>query len=417
MFDLSNPQKREQVLVIVAGIVLCLIVMMVLPGQFGELTRLGNDRERLLSNIEDLKRHDQIKDEVQERLSVMIDQALAPLGTPRSSAALSGYQNWLLELASGAGLGGVRIVNATAAGVRNVYNKHVFTLNGEGRLDQIAEFLRRFHRTDYLHMITRVSPSPSARNPNIFNVTFSIEVLALARVNAVNTPGANGITTEITDEERQMLAVIRDRAILSEFTPPPPPPPEPATPPPPPPPFDHIIPFSFLISINEVNDRRECWIYERSIEQMHRLFEGESFSLGGVMATIKKIEMNEQNTLPPRIQIAAAGGVYAIGLGKSFSDVEDPSYFLTAIVDADGNPWTAESIGAPHCVIIHGSEDGYGSLIETARHLLAEGDSFPMAWVTCTVRSIDPAANQIQIEAAGVVYTISVGSSFSEFGE
>jgi len=415
MVDLSNPQKREQVLVMIAGIVLCVIVMMVLPGQFGELTRLEGDRERLRTSIEELQQHDRMKDEVQERLVAVVGQALAPAGALRS-VAVSGYQNWLLELASGTGIGNVQIRHSTAAGPRAIFDRHIFALTGVGRLDQIAEFLRRFHRTDYLHMITRVSPSPTSGNPNIFNVTFSIEVLALARVNAVHVPGANGITTEMTDEERQMLATIRERAILSEYIPPaPPPPPTPIEPTsPPPPPFDHT-PFCFVIAIVMVDSRPQCWIHLRTAGQDHPtagwyyLFEGGSFMLGPVRATVKKIEINAQ-----RIQVAAAGGVYTIGLGKSFADAEEPTYFLTGIVDADGNPWTAGSTGEPHCVILHELEDANGGIART-RHLLAVGDSFPMAQVVATIRNIEPEAQQIQMEAAGVVYTISVDGSFSEF--
>jgi len=282
-------------------------------------------------------------------------------------------------------------------------------LTGAARLYQIAEFLRRFHRTDYLHMITRVSPSPMSGNPNMFNVTFSIEVLALARVNAVHVPETNGVTTAITDEERQMLATISDRAILSEYTPPPPPQPTPPEPEPSPP-FDST-PFCIVTAIVMVDGRPQCWIYDRTAGQMHRLFEGESFITSeGVGATIKKIEVNAQ-----RIQVAAAGGVYAIRLGKSFADAEYPSYFLTAIVDADGNPWTAESTGEPHCVIVHEPEVERGRMVEVARHLLAEWDTFPMAEVVVTIRSIEPEASRILMEAAGVEYTISVGGSFSEF--
>jgi len=149
---------------------------------------------------------------------------------------------------------------------------------------------------------------------------------------------------------------------------------------------------------------------------MHHLFEEESFMLGPVRATVKKIEVNAE-----RIHVAAAGGVYTIRLGKSFAQDDEPSYFLTAIVDADGNPWTAESTGEPYCIIVHGAGyyDDNSNLritLEQARHLLSVEDSFPMAEVVCTVRSIDPIANQIQIEVAGVVYTIRVEGSFSEFG-
>jgi Holliday junction resolvasome RuvABC DNA-binding subunit len=47
--------------------------------------------------------------------------------------------------------------------------------------------------------------------------------------------------------------------------------------------------------------------------------------------------------------------------------------------------------------------------------MLSVGEAFPMAYLSCTVTEIEPEANQIQIEAAGVVYTIKVEGSFSEF--
>jgi len=411
MLDLT-PQKREQLLVIITGITLFVIVMLILPGQFNELTKLKTDRKNQLTKIEELNVHAQNKDEIQKRLALMTSQALAASGSARSMAE-SNYQRWLLGLAGNAGIGNVQIRLSNTSGIKDIYNKVVFTLTGEGRLDQIAEFLRRFHRTDYLHMITRVTPTPSQRNPNIFNVTFTIEVLSLMQVRTSNMPGADevadGVAAIMTDEERQMLTTIRDRAILSEYTPPPPP--TPNTPPSPPREDFNHTPFCVLTAIVMENGRPQCWIHYRTIDRMYPLFEEESFTLEGTRATVKKIEMDAG-----RIHVAAAGGVYALGLGKSFAQIEDPSYFLTGIVDADGNPWTAESTGEPHCVIVHGSETENGRLIERATYLLSAGDSFPMTEVSCTVRRIDPAANQIQIEAAGVVYTIRVNGSFSEFG-
>jgi hypothetical protein len=144
---------------------------------------------------------------------------------------------------------------------------------------------------------------------------------------------------------------------------------------------------------------------------MYYLFEEETFLLGTIRCTVRKIEMNAE-----RVQVAAAGGVYAVSLGKSFAQADDPSYFLTGIVDADGNPWTEDGIGEPQCVIVHGSTDDNGRIRERAKHILSAGDSFPMERVFCTVRSIDPAVRQIQIEAAGAVYTIRIDGSFAEFG-
>jgi len=407
MFNLT-PQKREQLLVIITGIVLFAIVMLILPGRFSELTKLENNRKDLLTKIDEVNVHAKNKDEIQERLALMTSQALAASGTAKSMA-MSGYQFWLTELARNAGIGNVQLRESSAAGVRGIYDKVVFTLVGECRLDQLAEFLRRFHRTDYLHMITRVTPAPIQSNPNIFNVTFTIEVLSLPQVRTRNVPDASGVAAAMTDEERQMLATIRDRAILSVYTPPPPPPPVNTTQPPPREDFNHT-PFCVLTAVVMSSGRPQCWIHYRTTGQMYYLFEDESFTLDGTRATVKKIEMDAQ-----RIHVAAAGGVYTLSLGKSFAQIEDPTYFFTGLVDASGNPWTAESTGDPLCVIVHGSEDDNGNLIEKATHRLAAGDSFPMAWVSCAVRRIDPAANQIQIEAAGTVYNIRVNGAFTEF--
>jgi hypothetical protein len=209
-----------------------------------------------------------------------------------------------------------------------------------------------------------------------------------------------------------MLAMIRNRAILSEYTPPPPP--TPPAPPPPPRPDFKASPFCVVTAIVEVDGKLQCWINHRPAGRMYYLFEGESFMLEGVRCTIKKIEINTS-----RIQVAAAGNVFAISVGKSFDEFDKPSYFFTAIVDEHGSPWTAESEGTPRGVIVHGTEKDEGEpewLDAWATYTLAEGETFPMTNVLCTVRSIDPATNQIHIEAAGVVYTIRNGGSFAEFG-
>ena len=421
MFDISNPQKRERLLVIVAGIALCVIVVMVLPGQFSELTRLQARRAKFQTDIENLERHARNKDEIQKRLLSMERLAFASaLGTPRNMA-VSSYQDWLMGLAQGAGLGGagrnVKISDNTAAGVKDIYDKSGFTLESEGRLEQIAEFLRRFHRTDYLHMITSVSPRPMAGNPDVFAVTFKIEVLALPQVRIALVPGADGASIAMNDEERQMMEIIRSRAILSEYAPlrserredn------EVERGPPPPPPFDLHTNFCVVVHIGKVDGRPQCWINHRTEGRMYYLFEGGTFMLDGVEAIIRKIEVDAG-----RIHVAAAGGVYTIPLGKAFSDTEEPSYFLTDIVDADGNPWTAQSTGEPHCIVVHGLGAFVGGRLriteERARYLLAAVETFPMSKIAVTIRSIEPMENQIQMEAAGAVYIIRVNGSFSEF--
>ena len=408
MFDLSNPQKRERVLVIVAIIALCLIVVLVLPGQFTELTVLKAQRDKKQEEIKVLEEHAKNKDEIQSRLLSMQSQAFAFAGTQRNQA-VSNYQTWLMGLAGGAGLGNLTLRETRATGVKDIYEKSIFTLDGEGGLPEIAEFLRRFHRTDYLHIMANVSPRPSARTTSsaargtparqLFTVTFRIEVLALPQIRTSIVPSADRATFAITEEEQQMLAAITSRAILSEYVQPAPPPVQPAaevTPEPPrPPDFNHTT-YCIVMGITGSNGKPLCWITHQTLDQKYYLFPEESFTLEGTIATVKKIEAKAG-----RVHFAAAGGVYTVGLGKSFAQAEDPCYFFTGIVDANENPWTVESLGEPRCVIVYGFVDARGNTVERARYLLSAGASFPMAEVTATVRRVDSVRRQIQIEAAG----------------
>ena len=405
MFDFSNPKQRERLLVVAAGAFLCVIVAWLLPAMSRQTTLLKNQRQKLLKDIEVLELHAKNKEEIEDRLTRFTNQSLASSG----SVAQSGYQSWLDNLAESVGFKNYESPDRSRITLKDAGFKYTFTVKGTGRLDQIAEFLRRFHRTDYLHLIQNISPRPSTRNPGEFDVTIKIEALALPQVRMVNVPSINGEVTSVSDEETKMLAAIKERSILSAYQPPRPPAPVVAyVPIPPPPEFDDTY-YCVVNAIVEVDGRPQCWIDYRTEGKKFYLFEGESFRLGEVNCTVKKIEM-EAN----RVQIAAAGGLYAVRLGKSIGQADESWYFFTGFVDAEGQDWTSESTGEPHCVIVYEPEarDGRNTRI---RHVLADGDSFQMAEVTCTVKSISPETRQMQIEAAGAVYTLRVGGSFAEF--
>ena len=423
MFDFSDSQKRERLLIILAGIVLCGIVTVAVPAQFHEITRSKNERDKLIADIETHETDARNKDEIQSRLSAMLHQALvqAPVltrdSTPQErsersvkialeSRSVSNYQNWLRDLARSSGLGNVLDVSApgTSGTISGIYKKHTFSITGDGRIEHIAEFLRRFHRTEYLHRIHGVQPRSIQNQPGMFNVRFQVEALSLPQVSEVHTPNGDGDAVPLSDDEVQMLATIRERAILSEYSPP-----RSNVEVPPPPPFDPQ-PYCFVIAIVQADGRPQCWINHRIAGRTYFLFEEGAFMLGNVNCTVKKIEVNGA-----RVQIAAGGGVYAIGVGKSFEEYDEPSYFFTGIVDENDEPWTEDSTGEPRAVIVHGTETDNG-MAERAKYTLSAGETFPMAYLSGTVASIDPAAHQIQIEAAGVVYTIRTGGSFAEFG-
>lgn len=322
MFDLSNPQKRERFLIIVAGFALILAAITLIPGQITQINKKKAERDGLLVRIEEHQRHARNQEAIQSRLSTMEGQALA-FGDVE---AVTRYQNWLLDLATSAGIRSTGGFSNNSGRKEGIYTKTVFTITGQGQLNQIAEFLRRFHRTEYLHMIQSVQPRPAGNNqPGMFNVTFKIEVLSLPQVRIINVPTLESVPP-ITADERQMLNDIRTRAILSAYTPPPrvsepgnggsgttPP-----TPPTPPPFYD--VPYCFLTAAVEADGEPQCWIHNRVTGRTYYLFEGGTVTLANRRCTIKKIDVSTQSIC---VSIEGINTLYVLKVGKNFDEVEE----------------------------------------------------------------------------------------------
>ncbi|MDR0327319.1 MAG: hypothetical protein LBI05_03375, partial [Planctomycetaceae bacterium] len=252
------------------------------------------------------------KDEIQSRLVSLENQALASSRLDLSSQSLSNYQVWLRGLAASADLRVTQVSVPAAAGTtKGIYNRHAFSIKVEGRLDQIAEFVRRFHNTKYLHMIQSFGLTPVANQPGMFGVQFKVEVLSLPQVDFVNVPDMKELPP-ITSDEEQMLKIIRERAILSEYTPPVVPGPAP----PPRAPCNDVI-FCYLTAVVEADGKPQCWIDHRAIGIKYYLFEEESFVLAEQRCIIKKIEVENQ-----QIILDIGGDLFSLKVGKQFEDLE-----------------------------------------------------------------------------------------------
>ena len=325
MFDISNPRKRERLLVVLAFAALILAAIVIIPGQFREAQKKTAKRDNYQKDIASYRQTVRNKENIERRLSAFEGQALA-FG---NSEALTRYQNWLRDLATSAGIRNASSQNPVrAGGPQGIFTKHTFTLNGTARLEQIAEFLRRFHRTEYLHTIQSVQPRPAGANqPGMFTVMFKIEALSLPQVSSVHIPSSEQEAVPITDEEQKMLTDIRTRAILSEYTPPPPVRPDTPAPssPPPSPPFDEVR-YNVVTAVTDTGTPR-CHIRNFITGRVHYLAEGESFYLAYVpegaaaiarmQCTIKKIDAAAQ-----QIHVEAGGGLFSLKCGQNFDDIE-----------------------------------------------------------------------------------------------
>lgn len=317
LFDISTPKKRERFLLIVAGILFVVIIIPVMYQLFGaNTTRLRAERIRLKESIEKLENDVRQKDRIKKRLDELTEQSLPP----GDALAQSLYQNWLIKTAEDVGLQGNQVAPGSVTPMKDHYRKFTMTLNSRGNLKQISEFLRVFHKTDYLHLVRKVTPRMT-RNWDQMDVSITVEALTLPQAKTSqrlrNIP-ARAIA--ITDTERQTLRDITQRNLFVAWSPPPTPGPKDKEDDEPiivaPNVFDHS-PYCYIGSILEVDGKPQVWIDVRTEGKQFKLYEGDMFRLGGVRCFIKKIDFDNR-----KVDVEAAGGMYTIKSGNSFVEYE-----------------------------------------------------------------------------------------------
>jgi hypothetical protein len=274
------------------------------------MSKLQKERKKLQADITELKNKVKNEAEIKKRLTEVYNQSLPT----QDQSAQSLYSNWLMQLANEVGIKGYRSDAGSISLTKNLYKKFTYTLHGKGTLEQLAEFLRRFEKTNYLHLVRKVTPQP-IKNSNEFDLTITVEALSLPQSrNVKELPQMETAVTVATDDDKKMLKVITDRAIFTEYQPPPIVAPSQEPERQKPIDFDSS-PFCYVTTIVEADGKYQCWVNNRIEGKTYKLNEGEMFRLGGVRVYAKKIDFD-------RVQFEAAGGLYTIRIGKSFIEFE-----------------------------------------------------------------------------------------------
>ena len=382
-------------MVVLAGVALCVIMIGIVPAQFREITKLKGIRTKTQNDINEHKRHARNKEEIQSRLSTLESQALAAAGTPLGSEAVAGYRGWLMALADGAGLRNYTATPpSTSGGNKGItYSKHTFTITGEGRLSQIAEFLRRFHRTEYLHTIQQVHPSPIANRQGEFKVTFRIEALSLPQIRLVNMPSNDGLSP--SEDERQKITMIRNRAIFSEYVPPYPLTVADRT--------AESVTLTWPPNVDAVShDIRYKKRADANVAENWNIvgFATPTGTIDGLVAgTEYEFQIRTVSNLGPDAwtPTPSVNAATRAPVASSESEFDDVQYcFLNGITEADGKP---------QCWIYHRTQG--------RSYFLFEGGSFRLGDFRCIIRKIDIASEQILFETVGVGwFSLSVGKHF-----
>ena len=315
LFDISNPEKREKALLVIGAIVFVIVMIPMLYHLFGsEVSKQRMERNRLKAEVTKLEEKVKDKNLIKRRLDEFTDRSLPTI----EDFAISQYQNWLMDMATDVGIYEKRVDKPSSTLVRTQkkvqYCKYTFTLHGRGNLEQISEFLRRFHKTNFLHLVQKVSPRP-IKNSRDMDVSITIEALSLPQARSSRTlPDVDREALKITEAEREMLKRITDRALFTVYSPPRPDNRPPETAKPEPSRFDHS-PYCYVTAVVEVDDKPQVWVEVRTEGKKHKLHEGDMFRLGAVRCIVKKIEFD-------RVHFEAAGDLYTIKIGNSFAEYE-----------------------------------------------------------------------------------------------
>ncbi|MDR1480424.1 MAG: type 4a pilus biogenesis protein PilO [Planctomycetaceae bacterium] len=296
-------------MIILAGIVLVCIVVPFCYSYFGKsLSNLKAQNTKLVESINKLEAEVKDEKQVHERLAELGRQSLPP-----GEQVKSQYQNWLSDTAAAAGLRERKVDRGTEATFKNFYKKYTFKLTCKGNFEQIVEFLRRFNKADYLHLVRKISPAP-IRNSTLMDVTITVEALSVTNAKTSRTLRTlSKESLKITPDEQSVLDEIKARKLFTAYTPPTPPSTE-RTPSPREPPF-YQAPYCYVIAIVESDGRTQVWIDHRAVGRQYKLYEGDSFRLEGVDCVIKKIEFD-------RIHVDANGQLFVIRQGKSFAEYD-----------------------------------------------------------------------------------------------
>jgi len=304
----GSPEKREKLLLVVAGLLLVFFIGPVGYYYYGaDSKKLNAQRAGLSKEVDKLEKETKNAAEIKERL-----EKLAAISLPSNNdIAQSAYQNWLIDQAKTGGLREIKIDPGTPSSTKDFYTKYTFTLHGRASLAQLATFLGRFQRTDHLQLIRSVSIRPLKESQEM-DVSIKVESLALKQAKSSTTLTMNDKPDVLsTDAERKMRQAIIDRALFSTYVPPPLPSGNRERPS-----FDHA-PYTYVTAVVEVDGKLQAWFDVRTEAKKYRLFEGQSFRLGGTLTClVKQIDFD-------KVVIEAARELFTIRIGKSFVEYED----------------------------------------------------------------------------------------------
>ncbi|MBN1853356.1 MAG: hypothetical protein JW829_11550 [Pirellulales bacterium] len=265
-------------------------------------------QSRLDAALDDLEIADRANTKLQEWRSRSL---------PRNEdVARSRYQQWVGDQLKQAGMANINISNTLSAfSVRSAYGTLTVSVNADGSLDSLIQFLFTFYRTDFLHKIRSLNVSPTSAN-NLVKLTITIEALILPDADLVDQLPERTSDRLLQDDMQAYQKSIGERNLFITYqAPPPPKPPVVHHDPPPSPPkpvFDDAT-QAYITGIVEREGQLEAWINVRTTGESLRLNKGESFDIGLMSGHVVDITLRA-------VLLETKDGLVQVGFGQSLRE-------------------------------------------------------------------------------------------------
>ena len=177
----------------------------------------------------------------------------------------------------------------------------------------MTTFLHRFYQAGHLHQILAMGVVPETRGTKL-SLQITIEALSLPTADRTDALADAPPSHELASPDVYRKA-IGERNLFAAYQPPPPQPSQntgetpPPAPTPPPSRFDPAK-HAYLTAIVTMGDRQQAWIFARTSDETFKLFEGDTFEIGGVKGKVLRIGQRD-------VEIEFDGRQYLLPLGEN----------------------------------------------------------------------------------------------------
>jgi hypothetical protein len=130
------------------------------------------------------------------------------------------YQGWLLRLADETvNFEQVDVIPQQSHSYPGLYSEHRFLVNAYGNMDQVIDFMVRFHEADYMHRLGRIALDP-VKESNLIKIAMRADCLSLEKSKNASLPDRE-VVDKLVRERQEYVEMIAHRNLFAPANKPP----------------------------------------------------------------------------------------------------------------------------------------------------------------------------------------------------